>query len=194
MPDFETEPLNVDPEPVQAALSTRKPAGRVALGTVVLSLAAVVAIGGVAFAVGRVTAPQQAAAANAFRNGFGAGAENGTGTGTGRGFFGGTGGTGGAGGFGGGAFRGLGVQGTVTAVDPTSISIQLANGTTIDIPTDSSTTYHTQQAGTASDVQVGKQVEVQVSRSATTGGAAPSPGAGGAPNFGTASDVTVLGN
>ena len=151
----------------------------------VLILAALIAIGGIAFAVGRTTAPQTTAAAGA-----GAGAGNGN--------FGprGSGGpraSGAPGGFGGGfGGRAAGVRGTVTAVSPTSITIQVANAGTITIGTDGSTTYHSQVAASPSDVATGKEIIVQLNGrnpNGGTAGASPGPSSFGA---GTATDITVV--
>jgi hypothetical protein len=83
-----------------------------------------------------------------------------------------------------------------------------ANGATITVGLDSSTTYHQQASGSSSDVQSGKTVIVQV-----TGGFRPgadgnpgagnggtgnggtgngAPGNGGPITLGTAGDVTVV--
>lgn len=184
---FDPEPVAPEPAPVvrpRAPQPQRRSVGT----SLVLGLAAVVAVGGLAFAAGRLTAPPAAAATGL----------NGTGN---RGTFGNgefpraSGAPGG--GFAGfrGAGGGLGIQGTVTAVTATQLTIQLANGTTLTIPLDSSTTYHQQTSGSASDVQVGKQVEVQATRNTSGGGgAAASPGTGaGGFSLGAASSVTVLG-
>jgi hypothetical protein len=65
----------------------------------------------------------------------------------------------GQGGFGGG---GVSIEGTVTEVTADSITIQLASGQTVTIPTSSSTTYHTRQTATAADVTAGSTVQVQL--------------------------------
>jgi len=105
----------------------------------ILAVALVVAVGGVAFAVGRATAP---AATATGRTGFGA---------NGQGFPGGGGpnasGAPGAfnGGFGAG---GISIQGTVTAVSADSITIQTAGGQSVTIPLNASTTYATRTPAT----------------------------------------------
>ena len=156
-----------------------------------LFVAAFVAIGGVGFAVGRVTAPTPVAAVGRFG---GAGGIGGAGGDFGNG-----------GGFGGGAgaarlFGGTAaLRGTVTAVTADHLSLTLANGTTINIPIDSSTTYHQQAPATASAITTGSTVLVQL-RPAT---AIATPGASGVPvapgaspgrarAIGTASDITVV--
>ncbi len=150
------------------------------LGTAILALAAIVAIGGVAFAAGRLTAPAAAAstttgagagAGRFFGNG-GTGLGAGNGTATGGGF---------AGRFGG-ENGGLTLRGTVTAISSTSLTLQLATGNSVTIPIDSSTTYHSQQAATSADVSAGKTVLVEVSGFGRTGGT----GAGGATGAGAA--------
>ena len=182
---FDPEP--VAPEPAPVVRPRVPPSQRRSIGTsLVLGLAAVVAVGGLAFAAGRLTAPT-AVAATGFN---GARANGGAGTGE---FPRASGGTGGFGGLRGAGGAGFGIQGTVTAVASDHLTLQLANGTTINVPLTSSTTYHQQTTGSASDVQVGKQVQVQLTRN-TSDGAAASPGAGGATSgFGAASSVTVVG-
>jgi hypothetical protein len=180
---FDPEP--VAPEPAPVVRPRVPPSQRRSIGTsLVLGLAAVVAVGGLAFAAGRLTAPAAAAATGFNRT-------NGGGFGNGEfprasGAPGAFGGLRGAGGF--------GIQGTVTAVASDHLTLQLANGTTLTIPLTSSTTYHQQTTGSASDVQVGKQVQVQLERNASgSGGAGATPGTGGTPSLGAASSVTVLG-
>jgi hypothetical protein len=163
--------------------------------TIVLGLAVLVAVGGVAFAAGRVTAP---APAVANRGGFfGGGAGNGTGNGGGNG----------GNGFGGGAagrFLGgnVALSGTVTAVASDHITLQIAGGGTITIPIDSSTTYHSQAAASASDVTSGAKVLVQLTPGTggfnraspnPSGGVNPGGGNGTGRSLGPAQDITVLG-
>jgi len=187
--------MPVAPSPVGAAPAILPAARKKSSGgwlNVVLIIAAAVAIGGVAFAVGRTTAPVAAT------------------TGNGRGNFGGTGfpgasflprGSGapglGRGGFGGG-FGGAGVtvSGTVQSVDGDTLTIKTAAGQTITVTTGSSTTYHTQSSATSSDVQAGKSVQVQLDFAGGGGrpNASGAPDASGAPGgaTGTASSVTIV--
>ena len=185
-----------------------KSGGRPGAATLVLVVGMIVAIGGIAFAVGRVTAPATAAASGR-TGGFAAG-------GFPTGSF--TPGAGGTRGFGGGGA--LGLTGTVTAVAADHITIQVGgtSGRTVDVPVAGTTTYHTEAAADASVVAVGSEVTVRTARAAGTGqggtgqggtgqggcaggagGANPQaggvPGAGGeAGGFtvGTATDVTVI--
>lgn len=162
-------PLDATPPWAPVGGSTIRPRRR--LGTrsaasLLLAVAALVAVAGVAFAVGRTTAgATQTAAANR-ANGLGA--------------------------FGQGQAppdgdrlgdRVESVQGTVTAVNGATLTITLADGSTVEVTTDSSTTYHAQESASASDVATGSSVIVQVS-----GGL---PGTSGTR---TASDVTIAGN
>ncbi len=162
--------------------------------TILLAVGLLIAVGGVAFAVGRVTAPAQAATT---RGGFGAGGFGGAGTGAGA-----SAGAGGAGfargGFGGGVL----VTGTVDSVSGTTMTLKEANGSTVTVNLASTTTYHAQAAATAADVTTGKQVQVEVQIAGGFGGAdvpgaspgaAASPGASGAPTRTiTARDVTLV--
>jgi hypothetical protein len=171
------------------------------LVNVLLGFALVVAVGGVAFAAGRATAPES----------------------TGNGRFGANGANGGNGGFAGGfgpnasgapnrAFGGgaaggaISIQGKVTAVAADSITIQLPTGQSVTIPTSDQTTYHSQTTASASDVTSGSDVIVQVAGGGrvVTGGNGNGnngqgngnggPAASGAPNrgFGSASSVTIV--
>lgn len=152
---------------------------------VVLGVAIVVAIGGVAFAVGRTTAPASAAATG--RGGFGAAFPNASfvpGASGAPAFVGGRGGFGGA---------GLTIRGTVESVDGDTVTIKTANGGTIEVTTGADTTYNTQAPGSASDVTDGATVQVQLQP--TAGGAGGfRPGASGAPTgpAGTAGSITVI--
>ena len=149
-----------------------------------LAVAAIVAVGGLAFAVGRLTAPTATLAGATGARGNGGGGFGGE-LGGNRG--------GGAGGFGGfGAGGSVTVQGTVVSVAADHITIKLANGTTVDIPTSSATTYHTQTAATSAAVTAGSTVQVQLD-------GRPRPGASAAPGSSpaarparSASDVTVV--
>lgn len=169
--------------------------------SILLGVAAAIAIGGLAFAGGRLTAP----AAASTRGGLGSG-------GFGNGGFGGGSGAGqgatGQGFAGRGGFGGISIKGTVSAVSADSITVTLAGGTSVTIPLDASTTYHTATPAAAGAVTVGSQVAVTPGARAAAGnggsatngggqgGGAPAPS--GAPgigrlSFGPASDVTVIG-
>ena len=160
---------------------------------ILLAVAALVAVGGVTFAIGRVTAP---AAAATTRGGFAAG---GFGAGTGAGAAG-AGGLGGRGGFGGGVL----ITGTVDSISGTTMTLKEANGTTVTVNLAGTTTYHSQAAATAADVTTGKQVQVEVQVAGGFGGAdnpAASPGAAASPAAGaagvptrtiTARDITLV--
>ena len=142
---------------------------------VLLSFAAVVAVAGLCFTFGRVSAPAEttsAAGQSGAPNGF-AGANA-------------SGAPGDRGGFGGSAS----VTGTVVSVSDSSMTIQLTDGQTVQVAIGSSTTYHNQTAATSSNVAAGDTVQVQVSG---TDGA--NAGASSAASSGTrtATDVTVTG-
>ena len=159
---------------------------------VLLAVGLLVAVGGVTFAVGRVTAP---AAAASTRGGLGNG-----------GFANGGAGAGGAGaaGFGRGAGFGGGVlvTGTVDSVSGTTMTLKEANGTTVTVNLAGTTTYHAQATATAADVAAGKKVLVQVEIAGGFGGQdlpGASPAVGASPAAGgtttrtiTATDVTLV--
>jgi hypothetical protein len=211
----------IDPvQPADAAPSVAPPpppkpsrsGGHAGAGTLILAVGLFVAVGGVAFAVGRVTAPATSAAVGGrtFGNGANGGQvftgdialPNGS-------FAPGASFVPGADGFRafGGALGGL--SGTVTALTADTLTLQVggASGRTIEIPLSSSTTYHTERPATAADVTVGAEVTVRTERGAVAPGqggqggqpgevpqASRAPGAGGPPELtvGTATDVTVI--
>ncbi len=180
----------VAPAPVTAAPPPVNPAKKKSSGggrwlNVVLGVAFAVAIAGVAFAVGRTTAPASAAT-GAGRGNFGGGFPGGSFAprASGQPGFGGRGGA-----FGGGG-AGLTVSGTVVSVDGDTMTIKTTSGQTIQVSTGPSTTYNTQSPASASDVAAGKTVQVQLD----LGGGVGRPNASGAPDgsTGTANSVTVV--
>lgn len=78
-------------------------------------------------------------------------------------------------------FGGLSIQGTVTAVDGDSISIEVANGGSVEIAIDSDTDYHRRADASASDVTAGTTVIVGVNGMLGVAGAGTS-----------ASDITIV--
>jgi hypothetical protein len=146
---------------------------------------ALVAIGGVGFALGHATAPGASSAADT---------SNGAGMLDGGNFpslapgqmFGGLPGQGGGLG---GALAGGGVSGTVQSVTGTTLTILEANGSTATIDLSGSTTYHGQASAGSGDVKVGSTVTVQTSVAAQTG-ASPDAAASGVRTL-TAKDVLI---
>jgi hypothetical protein len=178
-------PVSVPVSASPVAPRAGKPRGGRLLN-VALAGAFVLAIAGVAFAVGRFTAPA-AVSAGSFPNG-----------GQGGQFFQGRNGQGGQNGGldGRGAFFSGGgptIEGTVESVTDTTLTLKTASGQTIQIALDGSTTYHAQTDASASDVKTGGKVLVRLALRGA--GAAPgsSPGtAAGGPTSPSASDVTVV--
>ena len=163
--------------------------------TILMIVAAFVALAGVAFAAGRVTAPAPAASTGG-RGTFG----NGGFTNPNGSFNPGNGGGNGLAGLGRGGFgTGLSLRGTVTEIAADHITLKLANGSTLTIPIDSSTTYHRQDSATSTDVTTGATVSVQLSAGGTSGAGtgqqpAASGGLGGANRvLGPASDIEIVG-
>lgn len=187
--------LTVPVAPVAPAAPMVRPKARSSrLLDVALLLAGLLAVGGVAFGVGRATAPPAAAAdaVGTFRNGggFTPGGSFDPNGGPGRFALGG----------------GLSIDGTVTKVSADSLTLKLASGQEITFTLDSSTTYHQATAAGATDVAVGDSVSVKVKSGGGRvlnnqggdggAGASPAPGASGAPSTTgaaqlPATDVTV---
>jgi hypothetical protein len=163
--------------------------------TILLAVGLLIAVGGVTFAVGRITAPA-AAATTRGNGGFGNG-------GFANGGAGGTGAAGaaglGRGGFGGGVL----VTGTVDSISGTTMTLKEANGSTVTVNLAGTTTYHAQAAATSADVTTGKQVQVEVQVAGGFGGqgvpgaspgadASPVPGASAPTRTITARDITLV--
>ena len=152
--------------------------------------ALVLAVAGIAFALGRMTAPAATITGGNFPNG---GVFNGQGpTGNGNGGFQGRGnGQGGIGIFGGG---GPTIEGTVESVSGTTLTLKTADGQTIQIALNGSTTYHAQSDATASDVVTGSKVLVRIDfrRGDGAGGPQATAGTGGTVTGPTANDITVV--
>jgi hypothetical protein len=153
--------------------------------TALLVISALVAIGGVGFAVGRVTGGTGTDTSSVSdQNGLaGLGADA-----SGRPGF-------GAGGPGIGLTSGTAtVSGTVVSATSDAMTIQLASGQTVTLAIGSSTTYHNQASANSADVATGATVIVQ-----TSGGSGVSASASASPGIGTggtrtATDVTITGN
>ncbi len=179
--------------PAAPVTAVRRPARKRGAVDVVLVVAAIFAIGGIGFAVGRVTAPATVAGAGAGQFPGNGQAGQFPGNGQGGQFQG-----GGQGGFLGAGGGGITLSGEVVAVTADQLTLKLASGQTIQVPLDSSTTYHSQAPATATDVTTGATVQVQVGRAGGNGGNGPnaSPGTGGTGgrglNLGAATSVTVV--
>jgi hypothetical protein len=149
-----------------------------------LFVAALVAVGGIGFAVGHLTAPSSAAQATFSRNRGGTLPGGGEFPGGGAGNFptlapGQTFNPGQLGNGNGGLRVGSSdVTGTVQSVNGSSMTVQLANGQTVTISLTGSTTYHGETAATADQVTVGSSVMVQVDTSALAN-ETPNPAASG---------------
>jgi len=163
---------------------------------VVLVIAAVVAVGGVAFALGRSTAPASTAVAG--RNGVAGGGQFPVGSG-GPGFGGGQNGGGfGGGQNGGGLGRGSGggvtVSGTVESISGDTITVKTQSGQTVQFKLGSSTTYGTKQPATVGDIKTGSKVEVGLTFAGGQGPRASGQPGAGQPGgvVGTAGSVTVV--
>ena len=182
MSDFRspTYPSSPETPPTVPVVSPKKKSGN--LTNILLIGAAFIAIGGIAFAGGRATAP--AAASTGFPSGFAPTGSFAPGAFPGGGAL-------------GGGNASLTISGTVKSIDGTTMTITTASGTETVVDT-SSSTYHTKSAATASEVQADSPVQVTVAglgglRPDASGGPLPS----GAPDTGTgttplqATDVTL---
>lgn len=146
---------------------------------VVLGLAALVAVGGIAFAIGRSTAP-------AATGGPGAGNF----PGLGGNFPGGSFAPDASGGLGGGFARGGGfnLSGTVESITDDTLTLKTANGQTLEFSLGADTTYASKTPATAADVKAGSKVEVQL----LAGGIGqPQASAAASGPIGTAGSVTI---
>jgi hypothetical protein len=162
--------------------------GNSGAGRLLTTLAAIIAVAGLAFAAGRLTAPVTTAT-GAGGAGPGAGAGGAARVGPTGSFA-----PGGPGGAGPGAVAGGGaaaLRGTVESVSGSSLTLKTSSGASVTVELNGSTTYHRQTAATASDVSAGKEVLIQLSTGAATSSAAPA--ASGAQPTVSAGDVTIVG-
>ena len=155
---------------------------------VVLGLAAIVAVGGIAFAIGRSTAPAATSG----------GARAGNFPGLGGNFPGGSFAPDASGGLGGAFTRGGGfnLSGTVESITGETLTLKTANGQTLEFSLGADTTYASKTPATAADVKAGSKVEVQLQG---IGNGQPQAGGNGQPQgsaapsgpIGTAGSVTI---
>ncbi|MGD0863546.1 MAG: hypothetical protein ABSA21_12465 [Candidatus Limnocylindrales bacterium] len=144
--------------------------------SVLLAISALIAMGGISFAAGRATTSGTGTSVNGNANGIPAEFADASGAPGGL-----RAGTGGA----------ATLTGTVVSVASDSITLKLADGSTVTVGTGSSTTYHNQTAGSSTDLATGETVQVQ-----TSGGSSATPNASASPGTGTtrtATDVTITG-
>ena len=151
---------------------------------VVLGLAAVVAVGGIAFAIGRNTAPA-ATGGDARGGNFPGGNFPGR-----RNFPGGSFAPDASGGLGGAFGRGGGfnLSGTVQSITGDTLTIKTANGQTLEFSLGADTTYASKTPATAADVKAGSKVEVQLRAG---GNGQPQASAAASGPIGTAGSVTI---
>ncbi len=176
------EPEATFQSPYGEAARRRRRLGGMSAASLLLSLAAVIAVAGVAFAVGRTTAGGTGSipAANTSAGngalpggvtapGYGFGDDQGRPTGDDANRL----------------DQARGLSGTVISVSGNILTLQLADGRTVGVTLGSSTTYHSQVAASAADVTSGSKVTVSVS------GIGPGSDDSGSV---TATDVTITGS
>jgi hypothetical protein len=167
--------------PIVAAYKAPKPAKKQDRTTMALLLVAVlVAVGGIGFAIGHVTAPSGTNTSVARPSGFGRGAF--ASLAPGQTFNPGSAGSGLRGGAG-------SVSGTVMSFDGATLVLQEAGGGTISIDVGPATTYHGETSATQSQVTTGSSVTVSISTGALVS-AAPSALSSGAFTL-TAKDILI---
>ncbi|MGZ6268620.1 MAG: hypothetical protein ACXWNR_08690 [Candidatus Limnocylindrales bacterium] len=180
---IETTENPVAPSEQRAAPAARRHGGarRASSSSLLLVVSALVALGGVGFAVGRATSSGQTDTSQS--NVSNAGQFPGPNA---------------SGDFSGlarvGAAGSTSVSGTVVSVSADSITLKLANGQTVQVATGSSTTYHGQSAAAITDVTTGASVTIQTAAgpaadasAGTNAGASP----GALNGTRTATDVTI---
>lgn len=182
-PAVEPEPVPTEHVPASGVSGAARPTaakrGNARLLNLALGGALVLAIGGVAFAAGRMTAPATAGTGLPRGQNFGNGALPGS--------SGAPGGPGGFGGFGGAGGGGASVEGTVESISGTTLTLKTADGQTIQIALSDTTTYHAQTDATSDAVAAGGKVLVRIGFRGT-----PGTGNGNGTGNLSASDVTVV--
>jgi hypothetical protein len=171
--------MSISTDPTSASAPLVQPARRRSRAVAGLVLAALVAVGGVAFAAGRVTAGVGTAGrsfAGFNRNGAGGGA--GAAGPVGRGGLGpGQGGLAGA---------SIDIEGTVSAVTGDSLTLTIGNGQTMQLRLAGDTAYYRRDPAAASNIADGDTVQVQIAR-----GAGGRPVAAGSASGATAAAESV---
>jgi hypothetical protein len=144
-----------------------------------LFIAALVAVGGIGFAIGHLTGGTTTTANTpgglGNRGGF-ARPSLAPGQTFDAGQFGG--GNVGNGGFGRGGIAGGNITGTVQSINGSTLTLTLANGTTVTVDLSGTTTYHNETAASSSDVKTGSTVTVQIDTTALAN-QTPNPSASG---------------
>ena len=141
--DSPTTPFFPPPASPSPVIVAAKSSGR--SFTVLLVIGLLIAVGGVTFALGRVSAP----AAPTRGNFAGANGAPGFNAGTG------------ANGFGAG-LGGILLTGTVETVSGSSLTLKETNGSLVTVNLSGTTTYHAQAPASASDLSNGTAVKIQV--------------------------------
>lgn len=180
-PTAAVAPVSPGAAPAPASVVVAPPKRSSTWVNLLLGAAAVIAIGGVAFAVGRSTAPASAAGLTAFPGGGGFVVTPGASFDPDAVLGGGDGRPGGVFGTGGPT-----IDGTVASIDGDTMIITLPSGDTMTVTIDDDTTYHESASASASDIAAGDDVSVRID-----GGRFQAGGDGGDGGDVTASDVTV---
>jgi hypothetical protein len=143
---------------------------------ILLVIAAMVAVGGIGFALGHVTAPSGTSGGAANPSGRGGFGRNLPSLAPGQTFN--------PGDFGGGNGQlrvnglGGGLSGTVQSITGTTMTILMSDGQSVTVDLTGRTTYHGETSASASQVAVGTTVTVQLDTAALAS-ASPNPGASG---------------
>lgn len=150
-----TTPKQPSRTPTAEMLQKKRPPRTSNRSIVIVSVAGLIAVGGIAFAAGRLTAP-------ALPAGFPGGPQNGGGAGfqppAG-------GGPPDGGGFGGGApggFFGGGLTGTITSIDGDTLTLETEDGGTITVNLNGGTTYAEEVDAAQSDLDEGDEVRIGI--------------------------------
>ena len=177
-PDEIAVPVEMESVPFERPSRARRPARRSSSTTALLAIGVLIASSGIGFAIGHMTGGSSTSGTNS-ANGLPNGGNGGQfADASGRPDF-----PGGLGGGGGGAA----ITGTVVSVTNDSMTLKLANGSTITIGLGSTTTYHGQTSAAQTDVKTGATVSVK------TSGGQVQPDASASASTGTATDVTITG-
>jgi hypothetical protein len=169
------EPAGAQPQVSQVVQPARR-ASSARLLNVLLGGALVLAVAGIGFAAGRITATPAGFVGSAVPDGRGSGPVFNMNPGDGNGGVQG-------GPIGIGSTAGPTIEGTVESITDTTLTLKTADGQTIQIALDDGTTYHAQTDASSSDVATGGKVLVRLDFGSRDGGNVNEP---------SASDVTVV--
>jgi hypothetical protein len=179
MPTAQVDPVPASAAPTPVPATPKRPAKGDRTTVALLLMASLIAVGGVGFALGHVTASGSTSGIAARPSGFDGRAFASLAPGQ----------TFNPGDFGGARIGTASISGTVVSFDGTTLVVQEANGSSVSVDIAGTTTYHGETSATSSQITPGTNVIVDIAASASAS-LIPAPGSSTARTL-TARDVLI---